>query len=68
MNAQIRFTTAALALITTLGLAACSGGDAEPMVVSEARASTSTPSTVDYGWRTAESPTAVRDGTVHEYQ
>ena len=35
-------------------------------VVSEARAST-TPSTFDYGWRTPESPTAVRDGTVYEF-
>jgi ABC-type glycerol-3-phosphate transport system substrate-binding protein len=65
MNAQIRFTVAALALIATLGLAACSGGDAEPLVVSEARASTT--SQFDYGWRTPQSPTAVRDGTVREY-
>jgi hypothetical protein len=65
MNAQIRITAAALALITTLGLAACSGGDAEPMVVSEARASTT--SQPDYGWRTTLSPTAVRDGIVYHY-
>lgn len=65
MNAQSRLTAAALALIGTLGLGACSGND-EPSVVSEARADT--PSQFDYGWRTPESPTAVRDGTVHEYQ
>ncbi len=65
MNAQSRLTAAALALIATLGLGACSGND-EPSVVSEARAGTS--SQLDYGWRTAESPTAVRDGTVYEYQ
>ena len=65
MNAQIRFTAAVLALITTLGLAACSGGDAESMVVSEAQASTTSQS--DYGWRTTMSPTAVRDGTVRQY-
>jgi len=64
MNAQTRLTAAALALITTLGLAACSG-DEQPSVVSEARAST--PSSFDYGWRTPESPTAVRDGTVYEF-
>ena len=65
MNAQTRLA-AALALIATLGLAACSGSD-EPSVVSEARASTPS-STFDYGWRTAESSTVVRDGTVFEYQ
>ena len=65
MNTQTRLTAAGLALLVTLGLAACSGGD-EPSVVSEARAST--PSQFDYGWRTPESPTAVADGTVHEYQ
>ena len=65
MNAQTGFTLAALALVATLGLAACSGGD-ERSVVSEARASTL--SQFDYGWRTGESPTAVRDGTVYEYQ
>lgn len=64
MNAQTRLTAATLLLIATLGLAACSGD--EPSVVSEARAST-TPSTLDYGWRTPESPTAVRDGTVYEF-
>ena len=62
-NTQARLA-AALALIATLGLAACSGED-RPTVVSEARAAT--PSTFDYGWRTPESPTAVRDGTVKEY-
>jgi hypothetical protein len=65
MNAQTRLTAATLALLATLGLAACSGGD-EASVVSEARAST--PSQFDYGWRTPESPTAVADGAVHEYQ
>jgi len=65
MNAQSKFTAAALVVIAMLGLAACSGSD-EPSVVSEARAST--PSQFDYGWRTPESPTAVRDGIVHEYQ
>ena len=64
-NAPAKLTAATLALIATLGLAACSSGD-EPSVVSEARAST--PSQFDYGWRTTESPTAVRDGTVYEYQ
>jgi ABC-type glycerol-3-phosphate transport system substrate-binding protein len=64
MNAQTRLTAAALLLIATLGLAACSG-DEQPSVVSEARASA--PSTFDYGWRTPESPTAVRDGTVYEF-
>ena len=64
MNAQTRLTAAALLLIATLGLAACSG-DEQPSVVSEARASA--PSTFDYGWRTTESPTAVRDGTVYEF-
>jgi hypothetical protein len=65
MNTQTGLTAASLALLVTLGLAACSAGD-EPSVVSEARAST--PSQFDYGWRTPESPTAVADGTVHEYQ
>lgn len=64
MNTQTGLA-AALVLIATLGLAACSGSD-EPSVVSEARAST-TPSTFDYGWRTPESPSAVRDGTVYEF-
>ncbi len=63
MNAQTRLT-AALLLVATLGLAACSGDD-QATVVSEARAAT--PSTFDYGWRTPESPTAVRDGTVYEF-
>jgi len=62
MDLQLRLAIAALALV---GLAGCSGGD-EPSVVSEARAST--PSQFDYGWRTTESPSAVRDGTVYEYQ
>ena len=63
MNAQTRLT-AALLLVATLGLVACSGDD-QATVVSEARAAT--PSTFDYGWRTPESPTAVRDGTVYEF-
>ena len=64
MKAQTRLAAAALVLSATLGLAACSGDD-QASVVSEARAAT--PSTFDYGWRTPESPTAVRDGTVYEY-
>ncbi|TMH44728.1 MAG: hypothetical protein E6H54_07960 [Betaproteobacteria bacterium] len=65
MDLQLRLAIAALALVGLVGIAGCSGND-EPSVVSEARAST--PSQFDYGWRTTESASAVRDGTVYEYQ
>jgi len=65
MDLQLRLALATLATLGLVGIAGCSGAD-EPSVVSEARAST--PSQFDYGWRTSESPTAVRDGTVYEYQ
>ena len=64
MYAQTGFFAALL--LATLAIAACSPAD-DTSLVSEARASTP-PSQSDYGWRTAESPTAERDGTVFEYQ
>jgi hypothetical protein len=64
MYAQTRLI--ASLFIATLAIAACSPND-DTSLVSEARAS-STPSQFDYGWRTAESPSAERDGTVYEYQ
>jgi len=62
MTTQTKSLAAILALIS---LAACSPGQ-EPTLVSEARAAA--PMNYDYGWRTAESRTAVADGTVFEYQ
>ena len=63
MYAQTRLIAALF--FTALPIAACSPND-DTSLVSEARAST--PSQFDYGWRTAESPSAERDGTVFEYQ
>ena len=64
MTTQTKFLAAILALIS---LSACSPGQ-EPSIVSEARASTPTGYSNDYGWRTPESSNAVTDGTVFEYQ
>jgi hypothetical protein len=64
MYAQTRLLVSLL--IANIGIAACSPND-DTSLVSEARAS-STPSQFDYGWRTSESPSAERDGTVFEYQ
>ena len=61
MTTQTKSLAALLALIS---LCACSPGQ-EPSLVSEARAAA--PSNYDYGWRTAESSTAVAFGTVFEY-
>jgi hypothetical protein len=63
MYAQTRL--AAALLLASLAIAACSPSE-DASLVSEARASSPSPS--DYGWRTAESPSAERDGTVFEYQ
>ena len=63
MYAQTRFLVSLF--IANIGIAACSPND-DTSLVSEARAST--PSEFDYGWRTPESPSAERDGTVFEYQ
>jgi len=64
MYAQTRLLVSLF--IANIGIAACSPND-DTSLVSEARAS-STPSQLDYGWRTSESPSAERDGTVFEYQ
>jgi len=64
MYAQTRLLVSLF--IANIGIAACSPND-DTSLVSEARAS-STPSQFDYGWRTSESPSAERDGTVFEYQ
>lgn len=66
MVRQAKFTAAALSLIGLLGIAACSGGEGEASVVSEAYAGPAT-SQPDYGWRTNAAATAERDGTVFEY-
>lgn len=64
MYARSRFIVSLF--IANIGIAACSPHD-DTSLVSEARAA-STPAQFDYGWRTSESPTAERDGTVFEYQ
>ena len=64
MYAQTRFLVSLF--IANIGIAACSPNN-DTSLVSEARAS-SIPSQFDYGWRTTESPSAERDGSVFEYQ
>src|SRR3954463_10128037 len=64
MTTQTKSLAAILALIS---LSACSPGQ-QPSIVSEARASTPTSYSSDYGWRTPASSNAAAAGTVFEYQ
>lgn len=67
MVRQAKFTAAVLTLIGFLGLAACSSGEGEASVVSEATAAT--PATQpDYGWRPSTRSTDLHEDTAYDYQ